>query len=85
MATNRNWQDEPLDALGLSVRAFNCVTSEGLSTIGQLCARSPEELLEHRSFGETTLLEVKERLAEHGLRMRSFEPMNLTVRSPPRR
>jgi hypothetical protein len=34
--------------------------------------------LDQRSFGETTLLEVKERLAERGLRMRSYEPMKLT-------
>lgn len=51
----------------LSVRATNCLESEGIMTIRELVVRTEEELLEVRNFGETTLREVKSKLAEHGL------------------
>jgi DNA-directed RNA polymerase subunit alpha len=56
-----------LAELELSVRATNCLESENISTVRDLVARSEDELLEVRNFGETTLKEVKQKLAEHGL------------------
>src|SRR5262245_33243933 len=58
-----------LAELELSVRATNCLESEGIGTLRELVVRSDEELLEIPNFGETTLREVKEKLAEHGLRL----------------
>lgn len=55
--------------LELSVRATNCLESEGITTVGQLVVRTEEELLEIRNFGETTLREVKLKLAALGLRL----------------
>src|SRR5262249_30223350 len=46
--------DRPIEALGLSVRALNCLESDGLVTIRDLVSRTAEELLEVRSWGETT-------------------------------
>jgi hypothetical protein len=53
--------------LGLSVRATNCLESEGLTTVRDLVVRTDEELLEVRNFGETTLREVKGKLEALGL------------------
>jgi DNA-directed RNA polymerase subunit alpha len=56
-----------LAELELSVRATNCLESEGITTVRELVMRTDEELLEVRNFGETTLKEVKIKLAERGL------------------
>jgi DNA-directed RNA polymerase subunit alpha len=56
-----------LAELELSVRATNCLESEGITTVRDLVSRNDEELLEVRNFGETTLREVKQKLSERGL------------------
>ena len=56
-----------LAELELSVRATNCLESEGIATVRDLISRNDEELLEVRNFGETTLREVKQKLSERGL------------------
>jgi DNA-directed RNA polymerase subunit alpha len=58
-----------LAELDLSVRATNCLESEGITTVRELVMRGDEELLEVRNFGETTLREVKNKLAERGLHL----------------
>jgi DNA-directed RNA polymerase subunit alpha len=58
-----------LAELELSVRATNCLESEGITTVRDLVSRNDEELLEVRNFGETTLKEVKNKLAERGLHL----------------
>src|SRR5262249_29639185 len=58
-----------LAELELSVRATNCLESEGITTVRDLVIRTDEELLEVRNFGETTLKEVKAKLAERGLHL----------------
>ncbi|HLW67731.1 MAG TPA: DNA-directed RNA polymerase subunit alpha [Gemmataceae bacterium] len=58
-----------LAELELSVRATNCLESEGIATVRDLVIRSDEELLEVRNFGETTLKEVKQKLQERGLHL----------------
>jgi len=58
-----------LSELNLSVRAMNCLESENIRTIRDLVQRTEDQLLEVRNFGETTLHEVKEKLADVGLRL----------------
>src|SRR5437762_7446435 len=58
-----------LAELELSVRATNCLESEGITTVRDLVIRNDQELLEVRNFGETTLREVKAKLAERGLQL----------------
>lgn len=58
-----------LAELELSVRATNCLESEGITTVRDLVIRTDEELLDVRNFGETTLREVKNKLAERGLHL----------------
>jgi DNA-directed RNA polymerase subunit alpha len=56
-----------LAELELSVRATNCLETEGITTVRDLVSRSDQELLEVRNFGETTLKEVIQKLEESGL------------------
>ena len=58
-----------LAELNLSVRATNCLESERINTVRDLVQRSPDQLLDVRNFGETTLNEVREKLTELGLRL----------------
>ncbi len=58
-----------LAELELSVRATNCLESENITTVRDLVTRTEEQLLEVRNFGETTLAEVREKLADIGLRL----------------
>jgi DNA-directed RNA polymerase subunit alpha len=58
-----------LAELKLSVRASNCLESENIHTVRDLVSKSEDQLLEVRNFGETTLREVKDKLAEMGLRL----------------
>ena len=58
-----------LAELDLSVRATNCLESENITTVRDLVTRTEAQLLEVRNFGETTLQEVREKLADIGLRL----------------
>lgn len=58
-----------LAELNLSVRASNCLESENIATVRDLVQRTPDQLLEVRNFGETTLTEVKEKLDHLGLHL----------------
>ncbi len=58
-----------LGDLKLSVRANNCLESEDIQTVRDLVQRNEDQLLEVRNFGETTLNEVREKLAQFGLHL----------------
>jgi len=58
-----------LAELDLSVRATNCLESENINTVRDLVSHSEDQLLEVRNFGETTLMEVREKLHQLGLHM----------------
>ena len=56
-----------IQELELSVRASNCLESVKVETVGQLVQMSESELLKIRSFGKTSLREIKRKLADIGL------------------
>jgi DNA-directed RNA polymerase subunit alpha len=53
--------------LELSVRASNCLESARIETVGQLVTQTDADLLKLRSFGRTSLREVKRKLQDIGL------------------
>jgi DNA-directed RNA polymerase subunit alpha len=57
----------PIQELELSVRASNCLESEKVETVGQLVKMTDADLLKIRSFGKTSLREIKRKLADIGL------------------
>ena len=56
----------PIEELGLSVRAFNCLKANDITTVGQLLGKKEDELLSLRNFGRKSLDEIKEKLVEKG-------------------
>jgi DNA-directed RNA polymerase subunit alpha len=57
----------PIAELELSVRASNCLEAVKVETVGQLAKMTDADLLEIRSFGKTSLREIKRKLADMGL------------------
>ncbi len=53
--------------LDLSVRASNCLESARINTVGELVNLTESDLLKVRSFGKTSLREVKRKLQDLGL------------------
>lgn len=74
----------PVEDLNLSVRSYNCLKREGIHTVGELVARSEEDLLDIRNFGSKSILEVKVTLHNLGLTLRDaapgFDPMEAIER-----
>ncbi|MBI1902348.1 MAG: DNA-directed RNA polymerase subunit alpha [Planctomycetia bacterium] len=58
-----------LAEMNLSARATNCLEGEKIQTVRDLVQRTEDQLLDVRNFGETTLTEVRSRLADLGLRL----------------
>ncbi len=56
-----------IQELDLSVRANNCLESAKISTVRDLVRKTDADLLKVRSFGKTSLREVKRKLADMGL------------------
>ncbi|MHC4426692.1 MAG: DNA-directed RNA polymerase subunit alpha [Planctomycetota bacterium] len=57
----------PVQELELSVRANNCLESAKTDTVGELVKMKEADLLKIRSFGKTSLREIKRKLADIGL------------------
>jgi DNA-directed RNA polymerase subunit alpha len=57
----------PIQELELSVRASNCLESAKTETVGELVKMTEADLLKIRSFGKTSLREIKRKLADIGL------------------
>jgi len=63
----------PIEELELGVRSYNCLKRVGIETIGDLIAKSEQELGAIPNFGRKSIEEVKETLAAHGLKLRGDE------------
>ena len=57
----------PIEALELTVRSSNCLDSNHIETVGQLVEMTEADLLKIRSFGKTSLREIRRKLADMGL------------------
>ena len=74
----------PVTDLDLSVRAANCLDAAKVDTVAELVSMSEPELLKVRSFGRTSLREVKRKLTDMGLELgmdipEEAEPMEAYV------
>ncbi len=58
---------KPITELDLSVRASNCLESTKIHAVADLVTMDEADLLKVRSFGKTSLREVKRKLADMGL------------------
>ncbi len=60
----------PISQIEFSVRARRALEGLKIATLGELAARTEPELMGCRNFGQTSLNEVRRRLAEYGLELR---------------
>ena len=59
-----------IEELDLSIRSRRAVESLGIETVGDVCRHTGPELMECKNFGQTSLNEVRRKLAERGLSLR---------------
>jgi DNA-directed RNA polymerase subunit alpha len=64
----------PIEELNLTVRSYNCLRREGIHTVGELVARSEQDLRDIRNFGAKSIEEVKQKLTGMGLALRDSSP-----------
>lgn len=65
--------DLPIEELDLSERPRNCLKRAQINTIGELMAKSIDDLLGITNFGQKSLDEVTQKLDERGLTLRARE------------
>lgn len=66
-------RNKPISDLKLSIRARRTVENLGCLTLGDIAQHSEDELLGMPNFGVTSLLELKNKLSEHGLSLKGGE------------
>lgn len=64
---------KPVSELELSVRSRKALQRLNINTLGELAARTEDELLGCKNFGQTSLNEIKQQLATFGLSLRKLE------------
>jgi DNA-directed RNA polymerase subunit alpha len=64
---------KPIEDMDLTVRSYNCLKREGVTSVGELVQKAEEDLLEIRNFGQKSIDEVKAKLEEMGLSLRQKE------------
>lgn len=69
----------PISELELSVRASNCLESAKIVTVADLVQMTEADLLKVRSFGKTSLREVKRKLEDLNLSLGSQLPADFNV------
>lgn len=63
----------PIEDLDFSVRTYNCLKRAGINTIGDLVARTEEDMMKVRNLGKKSLEEVIQKLEELGLSLAAVE------------
>jgi len=64
------FDDTPIEELELGVRSYNCLKREGIESVGDLIARSEQELMCIPNLGHKTIEEVRERLEKNNLKLK---------------
>ncbi len=65
--------DKPIDSLELSVRSRKCLERLNVISIRDLCNCTEAELLGCKNFGQTSLVEVQQKLGQKNLSLRKLD------------
>ncbi|MBI5707093.1 MAG: DNA-directed RNA polymerase subunit alpha [Armatimonadetes bacterium] len=65
-----NIPDLRIEELDFSQRTFNCLRRAGLLTLRALATATESDLTSIRGFGKKSLLEVRDKLQEHGIELK---------------
>ena len=60
-----------IEELELTVRSFNCLKRASINTVEELIQRTEEDMMKVRNLGKKSLDEVKSKLEELGLSLKS--------------
>ena len=63
-------RQQSIRELDMTVRTTNCLLAENIYTVGELCNCTESDLLKTPNFGKRCLQEVKDTLAELGLKLK---------------
>lgn len=74
VAPNEGQEGALIEDLDLSVRSLNCLKRAGIQRVGQLLDHSEEQLMKLKNFGQKSLDEIKEGLAQRNLSLRPGTP-----------
>lgn len=66
----KNVPDLRIEELDFSQRTFNCLRRAGILNLKALAIATESDLTAIRGFGKKSLLEVRDKLAEHGLELK---------------
>jgi DNA-directed RNA polymerase subunit alpha len=72
----------PIAQFELSVRSRNCLQKMGILTLGDLSRVTEMELLNSKNFGETSLVEIREMMANKGMMIGQFAPLKDEAEEP---
>lgn len=64
---------KPIEDLDFTVRTYNCLKRAAINNVGQLIAKSEDEMIKVRNLGKKSLDEVIDKLAEMGLHLANNE------------
>jgi hypothetical protein len=70
MAEHASLLAKPIEELDLSIRSYNCLRRKGKDTVRDIIEMTEDELKEVRNLGMKSLLEIKAKLTEYGLRLK---------------
>jgi DNA-directed RNA polymerase subunit alpha len=65
--------NKSVNEMELSVRSRKALQRLGVASVGELATRTEAELLGVKNFGQTSLLEIKQRLTDMGLGLRKLD------------
>jgi len=72
-----NFKNMPIEELNISVRTYNCLKHNGISTVGDLSAMTKQELMRVRNLGERSYDELLSKLDNIGISLASEDTKNL--------
>ena len=68
--TSSNILGQPVEIIELSIRAANCLKRAKIKNIGDLTAKTRDELLAYKNFGRKSLEEIEMKLKELGVSLK---------------
>lgn len=68
----KSFLSTPIEDLELSVRPYNCLKRHGIHTLEQLLQCTDEDMMNMRNFGQKSMEEVKRKLTELNLNLKSM-------------
>ena len=74
--SDEDFSEMSIEDLDLSVRAYNCLKRSGISSVGDLLAKTNDEMLKMRNLGRKSYEEIMGKLDSLGLKLKNDDDDN---------